>query len=106
MREWIKLFEDETDYDAAEDERLSGVYEREREVEAHVAAICKAVGLTSFAGNRAISYQEEMDRACTIRLEEPVTLSQLEAFKEIGDAITISGSGAGDGVILSLTIRN
>lgn len=105
MREWMKLFEDDlADHDAAEDERLSGVYERERVVEAHVAAICKAVGLTSFSAGRAILYQEEMDRTCVIKLDEAVTLSQLEAFKEIADNVAVMGNHD-YGVVLTLTIR-
>ena len=106
MRNWMDLFESYEDdlaaHDAAEDDRLSQVYARERVVEQGAADICQRVGLTGLEGNRPIMFSED-DGVCVIKLNEAVTLAQLEGFRSMADEITVTGN-SGFGVIVSLKV--
>jgi len=97
MREFMKLFEDQEDDSEA-------LYAREHYVEHMVRHACAQAGIEPLDGAHAVSYDEQDNRTCTLRVGGAVTLEQLMKVAELGSNWTIHGASGGYGVEISFAV--
>lgn len=97
MRKWIDLFEND------DDDHMAIVYERERRVKEAIKAACAKARIDI---DPQIAYDEEFGRLATIKIEDTVSLDQLNAIKHLGSKFVISANPNGAGVYLEFVVSD